>query len=225
MKQFKLRASASGKMLTAKGAVAQNDTSRAYVEEWLISLLTGKTKEIESKYLTRGIESEKLAIARISKTLNLELKKNELQFENDYFTGKPDIITEDTIIDAKCSWDVFTFPYFMKSPPMNYVLQLQEYMEMTGKRKAILAFCLENGTLDQINRLAWQKAKKDGADEPTVQHWESAESELNYDHLADELRIKLFHVDYDENLIKNLLEAVKLARIYIYEELLPCVNQ
>jgi hypothetical protein len=224
MKEFKLRASASGKMLTAKGVLAKNETSRGYVKEWLISEITGKRKTIDSKYLRRGVEVEDLSIKRIGKTLGLELTKNELYFENDFFTGTPDLITEDTVIDAKSSWNCFTFPYFMEEPPIDYVAQLQVYMNLTGKRKAILAYCLENGTQEQINQLAWQKAKEVGADEPTIEHWDEAESDLNYDHLPDYLRIKMFYIDYDESMIDNLKEVVLFARKYINEELLTQLN-
>jgi hypothetical protein len=225
MKEFKLRASASGKMLTAKGALAKNETSRGYVKEWLISEITGKRKVIDSKYLRRGIEVENLSIIRIGKTLGLDLTKNEEHFENDYFTGTPDVITEDTIIDAKSSWDAFTFPYFMEEPPIDYVAQLQVYMNQTGKRKAILAYCLENGTQEQINQLAWKKSKEVGADEPTIEHWDEAESDLNYDHLEDHLRIKMFYIDYDESIIENLKNSVTFSREYIKEELLTQLNK
>ena len=217
MKDFKLRASASGKMLTAKGACSKAQTPRTYIEEWFISQLTGKEKTISSKYLRRGLDSEDSAIQRIGEGLS----KNLLHFENEYFTGTPDIITEDTVIDVKCSWDAFTFPYFMKEPPIDYVAQLQIYMELTGKRKAILSYCLENGTLEQINKLAWEKANEDGADEPTIEHWDEAESDLNYDHLPNNLRIKTFEIEYNETMIESLKESVLFARDYITNELKP----
>jgi len=219
MKEFKLRASASGKMLTATGRVSNAETPRTFVKEWLISQITGKQKVIDSKYFRRGIESEALAIKRVGKYL----VKNEQFFENEYFTGTPDVITVDTVIDTKCSWDCFTFPFFMKTPPIEYVSQLQVYMHLTGKRKAILAYCLENGTMEQINQLAWKKAKDTGSDEPTIEHWDEAESDLNYDHLSDELRMKQFHLEYDHEMIDNLIQGVIFGREYI-KELLTHIN-
>lgn len=215
MKEFKLRASASGNMLTAKGATSKAETPKSYIKEWYISQLTGKSKVINSKYLRRGIESENLAIQRVNK----DLIKNEKFFENEYFTGTPDIITDDTIIDVKCSWDCFTFPFFMSKPPMNYFSQLQVYMELTGKKKAQLSYCLENGTTEQINQLAWQKAKDEGLDEPSIENWDSAESDLNYDNISDELRIKTFHIDYDSAMVESLIDSVVFAREYIETEL------
>lgn len=220
MKQFKLRASAGGNMLTAKGAMSKAETPKTFIKEWYITQITGKRKVINSKYLRRGIESENLAIQRVDK----DLIKNEQFFENEYFTGTPDIVTDDTIIDVKCSWDAFTFPFFMKEPPMNYLTQLQIYMELTGKRKAKLCYCLENGTMEQINQLAWQKAKDEGLDEPSIENWDEADKDLNYDHLPEKLRIKTFEIEYNPEMIESLKESVEFAREYIETELTPFVR-
>ena len=99
MKEFKIRASKASILLTAGGKTSCAQTPKTYIEEWLISEITGKNKVIQSKYLRRGNESENLAIARVGK----DLFKNEQYYENDYFTGTPDVITEDTVIDTKCS--------------------------------------------------------------------------------------------------------------------------
>jgi hypothetical protein len=225
MKQFKIRASASGKLLTAGGKTSKAETPKTFVKEWFISELTGKRKSIESKYLRRGIEVEDLAIERIGKKLGIELKKNKKSFEDDFFTGTPDVIIEDTIIDAKSSWDCFTFPYFMEFPPILYVAQLQVYMEMTGVKKAKLVYCLENGTEEQINKLAWQKAHEVGVDEPTIEHWNQAEKDLNYDHLYDDLRIKIFELDYDSIMVQNLKDGVEFLREYIKTDLLTKIKK
>ena len=224
MKDFKLRGSSGGKFLTAKGATSKGETPKSYIKEWLVSQVTGKTKEINSKYLRRGIEVEDLAIERISKYLGVNLTKNEKYFENEYFTGTPDIITPDCIIDAKSSWDAFTFPYFMKTPPILYVAQLQIYMNQTGVKKAMLAYCLENGTEEQINKLAWQKASAMGFDEPTIKQWDEAEKDLNYNHLDDKLRIKIFEIEYNPEMIENLEAGVEYGREYITNDLMPQIN-
>lgn len=221
MKQFKQRASKGSVLLTAKGAVSKAETPKSYVKEWLISEITGKYKSIDSKYLRRGIAQEDLAIERVSKHLGLDLIKNEKYFENEYFTGTPDIITEDCVIDTKCSWDCFTFPYFMEEPPIIYVVQLQIYMELIGVKKAKLAYCLENGTEEQINKLAWSKSN---GEEPTIEHWDKAEKELNYDHLPDHLRIKTFDIEYDPTMVENLKESVIYWRSFIETDLLKHVQ-
>jgi hypothetical protein len=221
MKQFKIRASKGSVLLTAKGAVSKAETPRSYIKEWLISQVTGKEKQISSKYLRRGIESENLAIERVQKLYKTELKKNEEYFENEFFTGTPDILVDDEVIDVKCPWDAFTFPFFMKEPPIIYVVQLQIYMNLTGKRKAKLIYCLENGTNEQIDKLSWEKARENGNSEPSINDWDEAEAELNYDHLDDYLRMKIFEIEYNEEIISNLKEGVLYWREYIEMDLIP----
>lgn len=220
MKEFKLRASKGGVLLQTGKMGAGTKT---YVQEWLISELTGKEKRIDSKYLRSGVERELASLERASKYFGVELEKNTIQLENDFFTGEFDAKTDDTVIDVKSSWDAFTFPLFETEPDKGYVRQLQIYMDLTGLKKASLVYCLENGTEEMIQSLSWRLAKEEGAEEPTIEHWDKAEAELNYDHLSDEMRIKVFSFERDEELIENMRQAVLDCRKYIKEELLPLI--
>lgn len=220
MKEFKLRAS-RGSVLLQTGKMGSG--TKTYVQEWLISQLTGKEKRIDSKYLRSGVERELASLTRASKFFGVELQKNTIQLENDFFTGEFDAKTEDTVIDVKSSWDAFTFPLFETEPDKGYVRQLQIYMDLTGLKKASLVYCLENGTEEMIENLSWRLAKEEGAEEPTIEHWDKAEAELNYDHLPENMRIKVFNFERDEELIENMRQAVLDCRKYIKEELLPLI--
>src|SRR5690554_1641256 len=222
MKEFKLRASKGGVLLQTGKMGAGTKT---YVQEWLISELTGKTKRIDSKYLKSGIEREPASLKRASKYFGMELKKNTTQLENDFFTGEFDAKTDDTVIDVKSSWSPFTFPLFETEPDKGYFRQLQIYMDLTGLEKASLVYCLENGTEEMIESLSWKIAKEMGEDEPDITHWEKAEKELNYDHLPDNLRIKVFNIERDDALIANMRQAVLDCRNYINTELLTIINK
>lgn len=220
MKEFKLRAS-RGSVLLQTGKMGAG--TKTYVQEWLISELTGKEKRIDSKYLRSGVERESASLIRASKYFGVELVKNTIQLENDFFTGEFDAKTDDRVIDVKSSWDPFTFPLFEKEPDKGYVRQLQIYMDLMGLEKASLVYCLENGTEEMIQSLSWRLAKEEGAEEPTIEHWDKAEAELNYDHLPDKMRIKVFNFERDEELIENMRQAVLDCRKYIKEELLPLI--
>ena len=222
MKEFKLRASKGGVLLQTGKMGAGTKT---YVQEWLISELTGIRKRIDSKYLKSGIEREPASLLRASKYFGVELTKNETQLENDFFTGEFDAKTDDRIIDVKSSWDPFTFPLFETEPDKGYFRQLQIYMDLTGFEKASLVYCLENGTEEMIESLSWKIAKEAGADEPSIEHWDLAEKELNYDHLPENMRIKVFTFERDEILIENMKHAVSDCRKYINNELLPTINK
>ena len=218
MKQFKCRASQIGKLMTNdRSGKAMGETAKSYIKEWLISEITGKTKDIRSKYLERGNAMEADAIARVAKYYNCELEKNEIELENEYFTGTFDAKNFERVIDTKVPFDAFTFPFFANEPDKDYYAQLQVYMNLTGLRKASLCYCLENGSQEQIEKLSWQIAKDLDKDEPDIDDWTTAENELSYDHLSDNLRIKVYEFEYDEVFIAQAKQRVLDARNYITE--------
>jgi len=201
-----------------------SETAKSYCKEWLVSQFTGKQKNIRSKYLSRGNALEDKAIERVSKHYGCELVKNEIELENEYFTGTFDTNTIDTVIDTKVPFDCFTFPYFVSEPDKDYYGQLQGYMNLTNLKKASLFYCLENGSDEQIEKLSWQIAKDLGKDEPDIEEWDMAEKELNYDHLPDDLRKKIYEFGYNEPFIEMAKKMVLACRKYIETELLTQIN-
>ena len=225
MKQFKCRASQIGKLLTNdRSGKAMGETSKSYIKEWLISEFTGKEKDIKSKYLSRGNAMEESAIERVGNYYGCELEKNEINLENDFFTGTYDAKNSERLIDTKVPFDAFTFPFFVTVIDTDYYGQLQIYMELTGLKKASLCYCLENGSNEQIERLSWQIAKDLDKDEPDIEDWEEAEKQLSYDHLPNESRIKVYEFEYDETFIEKAKQRVLDARKYIETELLTQIK-
>jgi len=201
-----------------------SESAKSYCKEWLISEITGKKKDIRSKYLARGKAMEDSAIKRIGKHYGCELVKNEKQLENEYFTGEYDTNTPEIVIDTKVPFDAFTFPFFETEPDKNYYGQIEIYQELTGLRKGSLCYCLENGSEEQINKLSWDIARELGKDEPDIEDYDLAVEELSYDHLPDSLRKKVFEFEYDETYIKKAEKMVLASRKYIENELIPMIN-
>jgi hypothetical protein len=225
MKQFKCRASQVGKLLTNdRSGKAMGETAKSYVKEWVISEITGKEKDIKSKYLDRGNAMEEKAIERVAKHYDCDLIKNEINLENDYFTGTYDARNFERVIDTKVPFDAFTFPFFVSEVDKDYYAQLQIYMDLTGLRKASLCYCLENGSQEQIEKLSWQIAKDLEKEEPDMADWDMAERQLSYDHLPDILRIKVYEFEYDEAFIAAAKQRVLDARNYIENELLTKIK-
>jgi hypothetical protein len=226
MKQFKIRASKAGVLLTnGRDRKSMGETAKSYLKEWVISEFSGKQKDIKSKYLDRGNALEADAIARVGRYYQTELTKNEEFLENEWFTGTFDARTSDRVIDTKVPFDVFTMPYFISEPDSDYYVQLQVYMNLTGLRKATLCYCLENGSLEQVERLSWQLAKEAGKDEPDIEEWDEAQKQLSYDHLPESKRIIVHEFEYNEELIEQLKSRVLEARNYIETELLTKLNK
>ena len=225
MKQFKCRASKGGIILTNnRSGNEMGETAKSYCKEWLISAITGKEKDVKSKYLERGNAMEEKAIERVAKFYGCKLEKNEIYLENDFFTGTFDAKNFERVIDTKVPFDAFTFPFFIDKVDADYYAQLQIYMDLTDLRKASLCYCLENGSYEQIDRLSWQISKELNKEEVDIDDWDEAEKRLSYDHLPDEMRIKVFEFEYDEAFIKKIKERVVEARKYIETELITQIK-
>ena len=193
---FKIRASAAGKIMTNPRAKTEliSETTKSYVKEYLISEIYGIRKQINNKYLSKGIWLEDEAIDKAIEWLDIPFAlKNESYFKDDFFCGTPDLILDDEILDIKCSWDAFTFPLFENEiPTKDYFYQLQVYMHLTRKRKAKLVYVLLN-TPDEL----------------------VYEEKHSYDNMDKKYRIKTYEIEYSEDVIADLKERVTNIRTYI----------
>lgn len=189
LKDFKLRASASGAVMTNPKNKSEllSETTKGYVYDWMKEQIYGYPKEIKSKYLDRGIELEDVAIDKAIEWLDLPFAiKNEQHYEDDFFTGTPDLVVDGIVYDIKCSWDCFTFPLFEKEiPTKGYYYQLQVYMHLLGLKKAQLVYVL----LD------------------TDYH--------DYSNIGKEYRIKTYDIEYSAEVINDLKERVTNIRTFI----------
>lgn len=193
---FKIRASASGKIMTNPRAKNEliSETTKSYVKEYLISEIYGIKKQINNKYLSKGIWLEDEAIDKAIEWLDIPFAlKNEKYFEDYFFCGTPDLILENEVLDIKCSWDAFTFPLFENEiPTKDYFYQLQVYMHLTGKRKARLVYVLLNTPEELLY-----------------------EEKHSYDNMDKKFRIKTYEIEYSEDVIADLKERVTNIRTYI----------
>ena len=199
MNNFKIRASATKSIMTNPRSKSEtlSETCKTYLEEWAKESIYGVRKNIKSKYLTKGISVEDEAIEYYSEIAKLGfVLKNQDRFEDEFFTGTPDLITGDTVYDFKSSWDCFTFPLFDTEPDKGYWMQLQVYMELTGLKKAKLVYTLQN-TPDELEY-----------DEP-----------MDYSNVPSHLRIKEFSFDYDPDFILSVKERVLECREYVNQNL------
>jgi hypothetical protein len=87
-----------------------SETAKSFIVTWYKEQLYDRRKEIQSKYMSKGNACEDVSIAYLNQLYGTSHSKNEDHFNDDYLHGTPDIITEDTIIDVKNSWDFTTFP-------------------------------------------------------------------------------------------------------------------
>jgi len=216
------RASSIGDLMTESRSKSEklSKTAKSYIQKVFKEREFGYYENINSKAIDKGIENEDEAIQLASEVLGWDFViKNEEKYSNEYINGTPDVITKDLLADIKCSWNMGTFPIFEDEiPTKNYWWQLQSYMWLTGHSTSELVYVLTNTpeqiVEDEIRRMHWKLNKID----EDLDLREAVQSQHTFDHIPNNLRIKRFIVERDEQCIEQIKEKVELCRNY-YEQL------
>lgn len=188
-------------------------TGENYVFNWLKERIYGRRKDIKSKYLDKGNICEDNSLDFIAEKLGYGmLAKNERNFENDYFTGTPDVILNDHLIDVKNSWDCFTFPLFDNDVNPAYYAQGQVYMNLTGLKRYKLIYVLSDTPQHLIEKEAFWYCKDNGYEELDDDIHNKFVEKMTYNKIDDSLKIKVFEFDYDEAYIEKLTGRVNECR-------------
>ena len=216
------RASSIGDLMTESRSKSEklSKTAKSYIQKVFKEREFGYYENINSKAIDKGIENEDEAIQLASEVLGWDFViKNEEKYSNEYINGTPDVITKDLLADIKCSWNMGTFPIFEDEiPTKNYWWQLQSYMWLTGHSTSELVYVLTNTpeqiVEDEIRRMHWKLNKID----EDLDLREAVQSQHTFEHIPNNLRIKRFIVERDEQAIEQIKEKVELCRNY-YEQL------
>lgn len=220
MKEFKIRASACGQIMTNdRSGKNIGKTALSYCETWVKEQLYERRKEFSNKYTQKGNEVEDNNLDFIANQLDLGLLfKNEEYFENDFATGTPDAILEDIIIDVKSSWDCFTFPLFENEiPNKDYFYQAQIYMWLTGRKSYKLIYVLSDTPEHLIEKEAYWWCKSNGYEELEIDIYNEFVEKMTYGNIPDNLKIKVYDINYDEAVIEQIKVRVVQCRDYIKE--------
>jgi hypothetical protein len=218
MKQFKIRASACGLIMTNdRSGKGMGKTAQSYCEQWLKEQLYGRRKEVTTKYMDKGLICEDNSLDFIAAQLELGmLIKNEQYFEDDHMTGTPDIVLKDLVIDAKNSWDCFTFPLFEADiPDAGYFWQAQCYMHLTGVHCFKLCYVLSDTPANLIEKEAFFYARNNGYGEVDEQLLADFTAKMTYPGIPDNLKLKVYDIPYDADAVKRIQERVEQCREYI----------
>jgi hypothetical protein len=195
LKEFKIRASAVSQIMTNARSKSEilSETCKSYLQQWAKEQIYSTQKQIKSKYLTKGIEVESLAIEYYAEEKGLGFVVPNIEYFSDNFCqGTPDLLLKDSVLEFKSSWDCFTFPLFETEPDKGYVMQCQIYMHLSGRKKAKLIYTLQN-TPDEL----------------------VFDESVDYFGLSSEYRIKEFNIDYDAEFIESVYDRVLLCREYL----------
>lgn len=215
----RFRCSSLGKIMTNSRSKKDplSVTCKNYLQEIHKEVVFGKTREIQSKYLDKGNQVEDLSISLYNMINASSYQKNVISFTNDFISGTPDILS-DQLIDIKSSWDFTTFPMHQQSlPSKDYYWQMQGYMMLTEKKTCKVAYCLvdtpETLIQDELRRLSWNL----GMIEVPMDLESEVYERLQYSDIPDELRVKEFIIEYNEQDIESLKKRIDLCREYLSE--------
>ena len=218
-KNFKARCSSLGKIFTNPRSKSEtiSETLKTYLNNWYLEKTYGVVMDITSRYTDKGIQLEDEAIRSYNEVYKTNYIKNDEFFEDDYIQGTPDIISEDEVLDIKCSFSLSSFPILDKAiPTKDYIYQLQGYMRLTGKTKAKLVYVLLDTPDDIIIREAKSIMYKEKLPDDFLDIIiEEVREAHTYSHIPIKERIKVFEVDRDDELISLINEKVLNCREYI----------
>lgn len=164
--------------------------ARSHVESWLDEQIFGRYEQ-QTKETKKGnmveVDALEYAFPGAGKYMGDRL-------EDDFFCGTPDCIYEDMIVDIKAPFSHKTHPHREeKIPTIDYIYQVQGYMELTGLKKAKVVYVLMT-TPKELDKNA-----------------------LCYDFIDRKYRVKEFDFEYNPILIGKIKERVEMCREYLNE--------
>ena len=227
-----IRCSSIGAIMTepkekaAKEAGELSKTAKTHLKSIYIQEKYGRTKDIVTRPMQKGIEVEEESITLLSRVLKKMLYKNEERLSNNFITGLPDIFegesirNADSITDIKSSYDLFSFMSNVGEPlDSAYYYQLQGYMALSGAKIAYIAYCLVDTPQSIIENEKYRLLKSmDVISEESPEFIKEAmkiEKNMTFGDIPKEERVLLFEVHRDQNVINKIAEKVAMARKFL----------
>lgn len=226
---FKIRASACMDIMAdGKGGISVG--SKTYCKKWLKENLFGRRKDVNSKYISKGNDTEEDGFTLMAtEVVKAMVYKNTERKSNEFADGECDLFHNGIVYDNKSSWDLDTFPMFeTEIPDKKYWWQLQVYMWLWNCEKGVLCYTLNDATDEMVeNATKWEidHDKRYKIAEQMVftkNNFEALKSlyfQLStldtFVEIPDEKRIKTFEIKADIECREKIKKHVQLCREYI----------
>jgi len=194
-------------------------TAMSLIRDVWLKNTYGYEEPIVTPEMLKGIQCEQEAIGVLSRCVPGGFRvKNETQYEDEHFTGTPDIVgnhSNDWDEDIKCSWTIRTF-FDVKKPDQLYYAQGQVYMALTGHKYFRLVHVLLDTPFEIVEEIRkkffWQFAC-DEDDPRYIDVTNKIDAMHNTSRLIPEnQRIKYFEINRNDKYIADLRNRVELAR-------------
>lgn len=195
----------------AKDMGLLSETTKSYLLEIAIKETYGRTKMVETDAMRKGTEQEQQSIDLLNQLKGTKFEKNNIQLENDFITGTPDIVNP--VIDIKSCQDIFTFSQKYGISRI-YEYQLYGYMILTDTYKAHLAYVLPNSPEwmieKEFNKYSFYRPQEE---------WQELEAQIRKNHTFDDMplekRIKMYELTIKNGIEFEIFNAVERARNYL----------
>lgn len=196
-------------------------TAKRFIESVWLRNTFGYQDPVVSKEMLKGHLCEDDSIGLVASLLPSKQfrRKNTVRKTNEHFTGQCDIDldSEDTIEDVKTSWDLRTF-FEVETAPEGYYAQGQVYMDLYGRSKFRLYYCMVDTPEELITEEEKKFFFKFGCDYDNPNYIEVCQM-LRRNHIVESripaaMRVKCFDFDRDQEYIDELKRRVELARKY-----------
>jgi hypothetical protein len=194
-------------------------TALSFIRDtWLKNIYDFEEPLVTSE-LVKGFQCEDIAIGVLDRQVPMPgvfRHKNSESFEDDHFTGNPDILAGDEWVeDIKCSWNLRTFIEVQKPDPL-YVTQGQVYMALTGRKMFRLAHVLVDTPSWILEDERKRMHARFGYDQDDLQYREACRKLVAMHtpsaKIPESQRIKCFEIHRSDRFIGQLRSRVEIAR-------------
>ena len=215
------RCSSLGHLMTESRSKSEpiSETTKTHLVDVYLSAVHHRREELRSKFIEKGNKREEDSITLLSRIEKRSYKKNGVRLTNEYITGEPDlyegndISTASLIIDIKTSWSAHTFfRTKMAQLSKNYYWQVMGYMMLSGAKKAKVAFCLVNGTVQAIEDEKRKAAYQYGIDAESDPDYINECKQIERNHIFDIDAFKKENEYYDLKSEVDFSDSISPAR-------------
>lgn len=192
-----------------------SETAKSELVKIFVKEVYGREKEIQSKYIMKGLGVEEDSITLLSRIKKIPFFKNTERKSNDFITGEADIVSP-YLMDTKSCWDLHTF-YQAKTKTLDksYAYQMLGYCELYNFNSGSVCFCLIDTPLplieDEKNRMFYKSGFTTKESPEYLKACEALEKEMTFADIPMEEKI------YEVKVIRNPGEMEK-----VYERLALC---
>jgi len=178
--------------------------------------------------MVRGVKTEKNGLALLCEVDGKKYYKYKKTVENQYITGKLDIIDAPElkdakkILDIKSAKDEISFFNKMDDPFTDAnIMQMQAYFGITGISEGEIVHCLvgePDDVIEEQRQLLFDKMCPDGVQtESFLSSWSAAKKSMLYEDIPAKSRLIGFKVYRDDDFIELIYETVRECRKWLNE--------